>query len=98
MFDTINSETFWLDTTNAILGLVTAICLAIVGRVAFKEVRARIAKRSRVPLAEDSHAFNLADLGITMADGGAPIDETTHTGRFLPEETSDPSNIFRSNN
>jgi hypothetical protein len=98
MFDIFNSETFWLDATNVILGLVTAVCLAIVGRVAFKEIRARVASRVRIPLAEDTHAFDLADLGITMADGGVRIDEAAKKVRSLQDESSDPSNIIRSEN
>ena len=98
MFDIFNSETFWLDATNTILGAVTVVCLAIVGRVAFKEIRARVASRARIPLAQDSHAFNLADLGITMADGGVRIDEKKHIEQFRPDEESDPSNIIRSEN
>ena len=98
MFDIFNSETFWLDATNAILGVVTAVCLVIVGRVAFKEVRARVASRARVPLTQDSHAFNLGDLGITMADGGVRIDEVKNNERSCSDEPSDPSNIIRSIN
>ena len=98
MFDIFNSETFWLDATNVMLGLVTVICVAIVGRVAFKEIRARVISHARIPLAQDSHAFNLADLGITMADGGMRIDETKHNERFRSDDASDPSNIVRSDN
>ncbi len=98
MSDLFNSETFWLDTTNVILGAVTVICLVIVAVPFYKEVLARIAIRARVPLAIDSHAFDLSDLGITMADGGTRIDETTKNKRILPGEASDPENIYRSNN
>jgi len=98
MSDLFNSETFWLDSTNVILGVVTVICLAIVAVPFVKEVLARIPVRARVPVANDSHAFNLSDLGITMADGGTRIDETTKTKRTPPSETSDPDNIYRSNN
>ena len=99
MFDNFNSETFWLNATNAVLGLVTVVCLAIVGRVAFKEIYERVvAKRSRIPLEEDSHAFNLADLGITMADGGVRVDELQHTAHVCADKMPDPANIFRSNN
>ena len=98
MFDIFNSETFWLNVTNAVLGLVTVICVAIVGRVAFQEIRERVANRGRVPIAEDNHAFNISDLGITMADGGVPIDEAAKIERSVSAEAADPSNIIRSEN
>jgi hypothetical protein len=99
MFDDYTSEAFWLNLTNVVLGLITLVCLAIVGRVAFKEIYARLAaKRFRVPLEEDSHAFNLADLGITMADGGVRVDEAKYKARLDQEEFPDPDNIIRSNN
>ena len=31
--------------------------------------------KERVPVWQDDHAFVLSNLGITMADGGEPIDE-----------------------
>jgi len=98
MSDIYNSETFWLIATNIILGLVTVICLVAVGGAVFKEVLSRLAARSRVPLAEDTHAFNLADLGITMADGGTRIDEVKKNERFTGDDLSDPGNIVRSVN
>ena len=98
MNDIFNSETFWLNATNAVLGLVTLICLAVVGRVAVKEIYARVANRGRIPIEQDSHAFNFADLGITMADGGERIDEANRAALLHPEEISDPGNIVRSNN
>jgi hypothetical protein len=99
MFDRFSPEEFWLNVTNLVLGLITVVCLAIVGRVAFKEIYARVAaKRSRIPLEEDSHAFDLADLGITMADGGVRVDEAKYKARLDQEEFPDPDNIVRSNN
>ena len=88
------SEELWLDITNALLGVVTIICIAVVGRVAFREISERVAARKRVPLAHDTHAFNLADLGITMADGGERLDESSRQG----QNDDDPPNIIRSNN
>jgi hypothetical protein len=91
MFEFMEPETVWLNVTNAALGLVTLICLSVVVYVATKEVLARAAKKARVPLETDSHAFRLEDLGITMADGGEKLNET-------PRAAIDPPNIIRSEN
>ncbi len=89
MFTNFNSETFLLDATITILGLAVIVSVVFLVRMALKAVRARNAK-------QDSYAFNIEEVGTTMADGGVRIDELTN--RFFPDETSDPSNIFRSNN
>ena len=68
MFDMGNSETFWLNVTNGVLGLVTLVCLIAFGKVLLSEVVEKV--RGRIPVKEDDHAFALPHLGITMADGG----------------------------
>ena len=94
MPDFFDSETMWLNITNAVLGLVTLVCLGAFCYGVVREIAARVAKRARVPLETDTHAFALEDLGITMADGGVRIDETSNPDLNM----SDPPNIFRSNN
>lgn len=92
------TETMWLNITNVLLGLVTVVCIAAVIRVALQEWWSRAAARQTVPLHEDSHAFDIAGLGITMADGGERLDETM---RKIPpswERDEDPPNIIRSTN
>ncbi len=64
-------ETFWLNTTNIVLGVVTLICLLVVGRAIFQEVFARM--RSRALATADDHAYVEPQLGIIMADGGEPL-------------------------
>lgn len=99
MFDFLDSETMWLNLTNATLGLVTLICLVAVGQVILPELLARFAaKRATVPVQEDSHAFDLSGLGITMADGGERIDESVHAVRRDAGQDDDPPNIIRSVN
>lgn len=72
MFNTNDPETFWLTTTNIVLGLVVLACIIIVARGVYQEVRLRISKRNS-PLATDRHAVVIPLVGPTMADGGEPI-------------------------
>lgn len=89
MPDFLDSETMWLNITNAALGLVTLICLGVFVYGVVQEIKERVRRRVRVTA--DSHTFQLEQLGITMADGGELIDETS--GQTRP---GDPSNIVRS--
>ncbi len=89
--DFFDSETVWLNITNAALGLVVFVCLLAVARGVVLEFLDRAAARSRVPLERDTHAFNLEHLGIVMNDGGEPIDEAR-------KPSGDSSNIIRSEN
>jgi hypothetical protein len=70
---------------NAVLGIVVLICCAAVGVGIFQEFAAR--RRKRAALAEmdravsdlvagfDGHAFHVPALGVTMADGGEPVEK-----------------------
>ncbi len=95
MFNFTDPETLWLNVANALLGLVTLFCFSALAWVTVKEVVARAAGHARIPVEHDTHAFNIADLGITMADGGERIDEMK---RPLPMNDNDPPNIIRSDN
>jgi hypothetical protein len=99
MFDPSDTEMFWLNVTNVSLGLVTLVCIAAVVVVVVRELAAR-RSRARIPVSSDDHAFVLADLGITMADGGAKIDERMIVGQKSTQgdNNNDQSNICRSNN
>jgi hypothetical protein len=70
MFDPMEVETFWLNATNIALGVVTLICVSVVGFVSFQELRDRVLVRVRGRLTNDDHAFLHDELGLTMADGG----------------------------
>ena len=72
MFDWNDPNTYWLNITDIVLGLVTLACVAFVGLAVFREVYARLAERVPAHLREDGHAFALPELGLTMADGGEP--------------------------
>ena len=69
------SETSWLTVTNIALGVVTLAALVAVARTVVLEIADRVRAKERVPVWQDDHAFVLSNLGITMADGGEPIDE-----------------------
>jgi len=89
MYNNFNSGTFLVDAAITILGLAVIVSVIFLVRMALKAVRARNAR-------QNSYAFNIEEVGTTMADGGVRIDEVA--GTFFPDETSDPGNIFRSNN
>lgn len=97
MFDPIDPETYWLNITNITLGVVTVVCLIAVGTMVVREVMAKMRKRVQVPAYRDNHVFAFSDLGITMADGGEKVDETTLRKTDSAIE-NDGSNIFRSIN
>lgn len=87
MFNLIQSdpEILWLNVTNAVLGVVTLICIGVVAAGISREVLARrksnAVDREARRLVEryesqlrDTHAFDVPELGLTMADGGEPAD------------------------
>lgn len=69
LFDPSNSEAFWLDITNAGLGVICLVCVLAIGWGVTRDLADRW---RRVPSrrSEDLHAFDDALLGMTMADGG----------------------------
>lgn len=97
MSELFNSETGWLNITNAILGVAVLVFLLAVGRVMIQELRTLVSNRIRVPIAHDDHAFDIKSLGITMADGGEPINEMVYRRKPSPD-SDDPQNIIRSDN
>jgi len=77
MFGFDDPEAFWLNITNVALGIVVLVCLSAVGYSVVAELLERARKRALV--AADDHATLVPGLGITMADGGERIDESTGT-------------------
>jgi hypothetical protein len=75
VLNTNDPETFWLATTNIILGLVVLACVIVVARGVFQELRLRVTKRSSLPVT-DNRAPVIPLVGITMADGGELIEGT----------------------
>ena len=77
MFIINESDTFWLNATNIVLGLVTLVCIAVMGTGLYQDLKARVLARRTVPAPADDHAFVVPMLGVTMADGGERVDATT---------------------
>jgi len=100
------SDEFWLNTTNALLGLTTLVCVVAIGRVVWKELAERKRVNAFVTKLTDDHVFAVPELGITMADGGTRIDrekspEYFHrTSEDVKNESffGDEDNIIRSEN
>jgi hypothetical protein len=70
--------TLWLNLTNLGLGLIVLACLAAVGGGFFVEMYKRVSLRRRafqlMPGGGDLHALHTPQLGLTMADGGEPVE------------------------
>jgi hypothetical protein len=70
--DWSDPETFWLNVTNAALGLVTFIALLVVGGAVVTELLHRM--RARLSATEtEPHRMMVPELGATMADGGEKV-------------------------
>jgi hypothetical protein len=74
-----NPETFWLNATNLMLGFVTLACA---GALIYGLAGDLLAKaRQKMTVAgldrelRDLHALQLPELGLTMADGGEPVED-----------------------
>ncbi len=76
------SGTFWLITVNVLLGAVTLGILFLVAGAAVNDAMHRYSAR-RAARREDEAMFRR--LGITMPDGGRPIDEMDELHRQEPE-------------
>jgi hypothetical protein len=80
--------TFWLNVTNAALGLIVLGAISIVCFAMFraylqaKEPQPRTAtgidRELASMLREDSHHMIIPELGLTMADGGESKTETSN--------------------
>jgi hypothetical protein len=66
--------TWWLNLTNVGLGLMCLGPIVIVLGAVFQDSVTSLARRiQRRRLQADTHAFEVPGLGLTMADGGKPI-------------------------
>jgi hypothetical protein len=80
----VQQELFWLNTANIVLGVVVAICLAVVAVGLFREFQVRARRRAALSsgldrelhqMMGDGHAFEVPGLGLTMADGGERVEK-----------------------
>lgn len=70
--DWSDPETLWLNVTNVVLGIVTIVALvSVIGAVGV-ELAGRL--KRRFANAVDYHSHHVPELGLTMADGGEPVD------------------------
>lgn len=79
MFNFSDPEVFWLNITNLSLGIITLVCVVVVGYVVFQEVAEKAFKRSAKTVPSDNHTYLVPELGLTMADGGEPCDQGNRT-------------------
>lgn len=78
-------QTLWLNIVNLSLGVVTLVCIAAISYGVLQDLRARAKKRASDSAIErkamdvvsgfGGHAFDMPGLGLTMADGGEPLDK-----------------------
>jgi len=76
---------YWLNVMNVVLGVVVLICCAAVAVGIVQEIAARRRKSGASVALDrevhdlvtgfDGHAFQVPGLGVTMADGGDPVDK-----------------------
>ena len=66
--DWSDTQTLWLNLTNAALGLVTLICGGVIVKAILMQFGWFASSEK-----EDYHVLNVPGLGITMADGGEPV-------------------------
>jgi len=64
--------TFWLNVTNAALGVFTVVAFAMVAGAVVVELAERLKKRLAAA-AGDAYTLHVPALGATMADGGEKI-------------------------
>jgi hypothetical protein len=75
MIDISDPQTFWVSTTNVVLGIVTLCCAALLGSVVVNELLERWVGRVLGSTATDPHTIGVRELGLTMADGGERVDD-----------------------
>ena len=69
-------QTLWLNITNIVLAVVTVLALLIgIAGVGWEVIRRRRRDREMAHIDEELHAmFGGGEVGLTMADGGEPVD------------------------
>ncbi len=88
------SDALWLTLVNCALGLAVLVSLFVFGRAVIQELRHRAAERKRLTSTHTSGNLDLKSLGITLPDGGEPVNELKRIQR--KKDPDDPPNIVRS--
>ena len=78
-------QTFWLNVMNAALGAVCLVCVALFLVSVGQEIAAWLRQRSAKVAQVRDHAFSVPGLGLTMADGGEPLDPDDREAKPAPE-------------
>ena len=77
MFDIKDPEAFWLNVTNFGLGFLCVVCFSLVVGGVVHELVARRRRALAEVLQFDVHSLRVPELGLTMADGGEPLEKTS---------------------
>jgi len=96
--DLLNSETGWINLTNALLGIAVFICLIAATRALVIDLRTRFVQRHQKQEHKGRRKFSLESVGITLADGGESLNELSQSRKKDRDEPDDPQNIVRSDN
>lgn len=84
------SEVFWLNAANIALGVVVLVCVVAIGFSVVRELVVRSKRRRQMSAEIDrdmaamlggDHVFADPALGLTMADGGEPIEDSKRDRR-----------------
>lgn len=70
--DWSDPQTFWLNMTNAALGVIVAGCVLLIGYGVLHDVLLKMFRRRAAEA--DDHGLMVPELGFTMADGGEPVE------------------------
>ncbi|MDZ4797366.1 MAG: hypothetical protein SGI92_04345 [Bryobacteraceae bacterium] len=71
MIENVDSAVLWLNITNFAMAGAVVVCFVLLGGAILREVAGRL----RMPHTSDDHAFQVPELGLTMADGGEREDK-----------------------
>lgn len=77
MYGLFLSDEAWLNGTNALLGIVTVAAVFAIGAAIFHDVVLKFRQRARARqhFVFDQHALHVPEFGLTMADGGEPVND-----------------------
>jgi hypothetical protein len=104
VFEFGDPKTFWLNVTNIALGVITGVCILVLGKSLFQEIVARVRVDKRATAKVDDYSYMVPELGLTMADGGERVDKNrwnlTKEKHWDPplERFGEEANIHRSVN
>jgi len=84
MVDWSDPQTFWLNVMNAALGAVCLVCVALFLVSVTQEIAAWLRQRRARSAQVRDHAFSVPGLGLTMADGGEPLDPEDREAKPAP--------------